>query len=251
MTARMRIDGVDISRHQGDTKIDWRALKAAGVKWMYHKATEGSTFKDEHYQPRRLEAMKNGMPFGAYHFARPSGGDAKDEAAFFIQVAKPQPGDLRPCLDLEVMDGLSMPQIVTWADVFCAEVVRLTGVMPVIYTPYKLSDALESKAIFWVPRYNNSNTPPTRGWDIWQFSNGQYGVPNRVPGLGHVDLNHSKIGVQELLIPVKGVPDPRTGGARVEHAISDLEKAEKKAPEGSRRDTILKRALRVLKRTRR
>jgi lysozyme len=194
----MRVDGVDISHHQRNIQIDWAKLKGAGVKWMYHKATEGTTVQDVMYHKRRAEAKAARMPFGAYHFARPEKGDARLEARAFIGFAQPKLGDLRPCLDLETTEHLSGAALVQWADDFCDEVFKRTGFMPVVYTPYELSDELEKKALFWVPRYNDSNTPPVRRWDIWQFSNGQLGVPDSVPGLGHVDLNHSKVGLRRL-----------------------------------------------------
>jgi GH25 family lysozyme M1 (1,4-beta-N-acetylmuramidase) len=187
------------------------------------------------------------MPFGAYHFARPSVGDAKTEARFFIDVANPVPGDLRPCLDLETTEGLSMTQIKTWADEFCAEVERLTSVTPLVYTPFLLSASLERRALFWVPRYNNDNDPPIRSWDIWQFSNGVFGVPNRVNGLGNVDLNHSKVDLKDLLIP-KAAEPVLTRGRNVDSAIKDLTAAEKKAKDGTDRDSRIKRSLQILKR---
>lgn len=247
MTVPLKVHGVDISHHQAGN-IGWASLKRAGVQWMYHKATEGAGFKDSNYTKRRAEAKAAGMPFGAYHFARPERGDARVEARFFISVAKPVPGDLRPCLDLETQEHLSGAALVQWADDFNDEVEKLTGQTVVVYTPYVLSSALERKALFWVPRYNNSNTPPTRSWDIWQFSNGVFGVPNQVAGLGHVDLNHSKVSVQDLLIPKAAQPVPESRGKNVDGAIEDLTKAEKRAKEGTTRDRLLDRALRVLKR---
>jgi hypothetical protein len=60
--------------------------------------------------------------------------------------------------------------------------------------------------MLWRPRYNNNNTPPVQDdWDIWQFSNGQAGVPNQAAGLGHVDLNTLRPGVKvgDFTIPVE------------------------------------------------
>jgi GH25 family lysozyme M1 (1,4-beta-N-acetylmuramidase) len=222
---------------------------------MYHKATEGSDFRDSNYIRRREECKNVKLPFGAYHFARPSSGnDALTEARFFISVAKPVVGDLRPALDLEVKDEISGPALVRWADDFCNEVQMLTGVVPVVYTPYLLSEALEKKAIIWVPRYNNDNRPPERSWDIWQFSNGLLGVPNSVPGLGHVDLNHSKVPLSAIRIPKPTPPTPpkpdpeKSRGPNVDIAVDSLTKAEKFAKDGGKRDTLIKRALRSLKR---
>lgn len=245
MTTPRKIHGVDISHFQNGA-IGWAALKAAGVQWMYHKCTEGVGFKDGNYTRRRAEAKKAGMPFGGYHFARASVGDAQQEARFFVSTLKPAVGDLRPALDLETTEGLSGSQLNKWADEFCAEVERLTGVFPVVYTPFTLSESLERKALFWVPRYNNSNTQPTRSWDIWQFSNGQFGVPHSVSGLGNVDLNTSKVDLKDLLIP-KAAEPVLSRGPNVDSAIDDLTVAEKRAKDGGDRDTLIKRALSVLK----
>ncbi len=243
---RRPVHGVDISHHQGGN-IGWAALKRSGVQFMYHKATEGLTLRDPNYELRRGQARAAGMAFGAYHFARPSGGDALDEARFFVGVAKPAPGDLAPCLDLETKEYVSGTALVKWADAFCDEVERLTGVVPVVYTPYTLSDALEKKAVFWVPRYNNANTPPTRRWDIWQFSNGVYGVPNQVDGLGHVDLNTFNTGVtlNDILIPKQPVLTSK--GVNVDVAEKHLTAAERRSKEGTDRDRLLDRARRLLR----
>lgn len=208
VTAR-RVDGIDISHHQSRA-IDMVKAKKAGLKWLYHKATEGTTVKDRNYGKRRAEAKAAGIPFGAYHFARADLGDAEAEAKFFLAYAAPKPGDLRPCLDLETTEGLSLSQIRTWAKTFIAVVEKATSVKPIVYTPYDLGTA-DDGCIIWRPRYNNTNTPPVLKWDIWQFSNGQYGVPKSFVGFGNVDLNTMRSGlkVSDLQIPRKKKPEPK------------------------------------------
>lgn len=204
-TTPLRVDGADVSHHQGE--LDLKAAKAAGLKWLYHKATEGTTFRDSEYASRREQARAAKLPFGAYHFARPELGDAAAEARAFLAFARPVPGDLLPCLDLEVTGGLTQAQLKTWARNFSRVVKARTGVLPVLYCPWDLG----LPNLRWVPRYNDRNQPPTIPWDIWQFSNGQLGIPNSFKGLGRVDLNHSKVGVSKLLIPKpKPEPEPAT-----------------------------------------
>lgn len=205
MTTAQRVDGVDISHHQSGT-LDLAGAKRRGLKWLYHKATEGTSMRDANYGRRRTEASKAGLPFGAYHFARADRGDARAEARFFIDYAKPKPGDLRPALDLETTEGLSPAELRIWAAAFIAEVVKLVGVKPIVYTPFDLG-AADDGCVIWRPRYNNSNTPPVLPWDIWQFSNGVLGVPNSVAGIGKVDLNVMRKGLslQAMLIPT---PEP-------------------------------------------
>ena len=57
------VDGIDISHHNRVT--DWDKVK---VGFIYAKATEGKSHKDRKYQSYRRNAVKRGIPFGAYHF---------------------------------------------------------------------------------------------------------------------------------------------------------------------------------------
>lgn len=193
MTTAMKVHGTDLSHHNPDP--DLRRAKSAGLLWLYHKATEGVSFVDSKYGERRRAAEAAGLPFGAYHFARPDsdGRDAVTEARWFIQIANPKAGDLVPVLDFEV----SHPRAEEWSKVFMAEVERLLkrrGLVgkPLHYGPDDFGKDYPYHR--WVPRYNNSNTRPTVPFDIWQFSDGQYGVPNSFPGLGNVDLNNMRDG---------------------------------------------------------
>lgn len=208
MTTPLRVNGADISHYQA--RIDLGRAKASGLQFLYHKATEGVTYTDPMFIVRRIEAKKAGIPFGAYHFARPDGGDARDEARRFISIAKPKPGDLIPMLDLEVMGGLrSHEQLKLWAKNFVDEVQKLTGIKPGVYGSYDLGDSVKG-CVLWRPRYNNTNTPPKLAWDIWQFSDGVYGNPSSYPGLGRVDLNTFRkgFGLSNILIPEKEAPKP-------------------------------------------
>jgi GH25 family lysozyme M1 (1,4-beta-N-acetylmuramidase) len=221
-TKPRRIDGVDTSHHQSG-EHNLASAKKAGVDFWYHKATEGASFRDAKYVQRRREAQKAGIPFGAYHFARPENGDASLEAKFFLQVAQPQPGDLVPALDIEVNDArMSRAELTRWIANWVAQIQRVVHVKPLIYTPFDLDS--DFGCLLWQPRYNDSNTPPVaaepwRRWDIWQFSNGQLGVPDQVPGFGRVDINTMRDGlrVREFRIPEieKEPPEPtRTGKLR-------------------------------------
>jgi hypothetical protein len=88
-----RIDGVDLSHWQSGS-LDFGKAKAAGARWIYHKATEGWGARgavDSAYNTRRVEVHKAGLPFGAYHFARPRLSNGRAQAVFFLATAKPRP----------------------------------------------------------------------------------------------------------------------------------------------------------------
>lgn len=192
----VRIDGVDLSHWQANVKIDWTKAKAAGVKFVVHKATEGTNYVDPSYASRRKETHANGVLFGAYHFARPQVGNARDEAKYFLEHATPRKGELVPMLDLEINDhGLSRTELTTWVHNWFEYVfTHSPAKRGWLYTHYDLNSRPRGVAL-WVPRYSNAdlapNVPaPFLNYRIWQFSDGVYGVPNSVPGIGRVDINH-------------------------------------------------------------
>lgn len=190
------LDGVDISHHQSG-RMNLTAARAAGLRWMYVKATEGATFKDRTHRARVRQARAAGLPVGAYHFARPEGRDAVAEARFFLANIELRAGDMVPMLDLEDTGDLTLHQLTAWTGDWVRTVTRelrrkgLDG-KPVIYTPFNLEKGFG--CLLWVARYSDDFRPPViptpwRRAAIWQHSNGRFGPVKNVPGIGRVDVN--------------------------------------------------------------
>ncbi len=60
-------DGIDISRHQG--RIHWEELSnVKRLKFIYVKATEGTSIKDPWYEENIKNARKHQISVGSYHF---------------------------------------------------------------------------------------------------------------------------------------------------------------------------------------
>ena len=240
-TKPRRIDGVDLSHHNPVTEAALRAAKGAGVRFVYHKATEGAGFVDGTYDARRKLAKLVGLPFGAYHFARPARGDASQEANHFLKIAKPAKGDLAPCLDLETTEGLTMAELRAWAAEWVGVVRKATGVEPVIYSPWDLG----TKGLRWRPRYNASNTPPALAWDVWQFkADGAIGVPSSVAGLGRVDLNTFAEGITLASIPRVGAKPtpPQADTVRVNVAHASLQFSDTREQKAADVEAVFDRA---------
>jgi GH25 family lysozyme M1 (1,4-beta-N-acetylmuramidase) len=212
---RRTLDGVDISHHQSG-RLDLRAARAAGVRWVYVKATEGATFKDRLHRKRVRQARAAGLPVGAYHFARPEGRDAVTEARFFLANIDLRAGDMVPMLDLEDIGDLTLPQLTEWTGTWVRTVNqelrrrKLTG-KPVIYTPFNLTKGFG--CLLWVARYSDDFRAPVipRPWvraAIWQHSNGRLGPVKGVPGLGRVDVNalHPDLPLSALRLRPAGRP---------------------------------------------
>jgi GH25 family lysozyme M1 (1,4-beta-N-acetylmuramidase) len=189
-TRPLTVHGVDLS-HWQDGTLDFTAGKKAGVRFVVHKATEGTTRQDPLHDRRRTQVGTAGLVWGAYHFARPGRSSGAKQAQFFLSRARPRTGDLRPVLDLEKADGLSPGALAAWAREFSEEVRTRVGVRPLVYTPFDLQGRLGP---LWVARYSNANAAPRipQPWEdyaLWQFSDGEFGRPSAVPGIGHCDLN--------------------------------------------------------------
>ncbi len=77
----MPIQGIDVSYWQGD--IDWDAVRDAGVRFAFIKATEGGDHLDPKFLENWYAAKRAGIARGAYHFiywCRP----ANEQALWFM-----------------------------------------------------------------------------------------------------------------------------------------------------------------------
>ncbi|HXJ64156.1 MAG TPA: glycoside hydrolase family 25 protein, partial [Actinomycetota bacterium] len=239
-TSGSMLPGIDVSHHNGT--VDWQQVKAAGYKFAFAKATEGTGFVDPLYAANRSGTAAAHMAFGAYHFARPSGStsdaiaaDAKAEADWFIDNAKPKPGDLLPVLDLETSGGLSIPHLQAWTWGFLNEVVARIHERPIIYSgnyfwaTYMGDTTQYADAGFkllWVPHWTTDPQPrvPAKdwgglGWTFWQYT--ATGTVPGVTGARSVDLdrfNGTDLTSVEMGIPPTNATPPSVSGTAEETA---------------------------------
>ena len=188
------VQGIDISRYQG--RIDFAAARAAGTRFVFMKATEGSDHVDPNFRANWEAAKRAGMPRGAYHFMTWCS-LARDQAAWFKSVVPPDPDQLPPVLDLEWNHQSSCNQKFSHEDMMekiklmLTEMEAHTGKVPLIYTDIPFHrDVLEGLYFdngFWLRsvaaephhRYHN------RDFTFWQWT--QTGT---MPGIkGEVDRN--------------------------------------------------------------
>ncbi len=207
--------GIDVSHHQGT--IDWKKVKAAGVQFVFLKATEGETYVDNLYASNRAGAKAVGIPCGAYHFFRPKASLTAQIDNFVKTVGKLQPGDLPPVLDIEVPADwkdiaikVRVQMILDWL----SAVEKKLGVKPLIYINNPMArDELASAAALgnyklWLAHYTDRPAPrvpaPWAGWTFWQYS--ELGVVDGVPSQS-CDMNRfagTNADLQRLLVPAKG-----------------------------------------------
>ena len=201
------LTGVDVAsyQHPGGAPIDWVKVRAAGHSYALVKATEGTTYTNPYFVDDWTGAGAAGLYRGAYHYARPAlpYSTALDQARYFVSKAGSMTGrlDIGAVLDLEEKGRLTRTQLATWTRTWLAEVTRLTGRPPMIYTGYYFwKDAvgnptdIGSTYRLWLASYPDDPNSTTfrplvpAGWSNWTFW--QYRSDGTVPGIGwRVDMN--------------------------------------------------------------
>jgi len=189
------VHGIDVSRYQGD--VDWQAVKSAGTKFAFIKATEGGDYIDEKFHHNWRNARSAGVPRGAYHFmywCRP----AREQAEWFRQNVPTDRDALPPVLDLE-WNGhsktcprkLPRDEALAKINVMLAAMEEHTGKKPIIYTDITFhKEVLEGELpehSFWLRSVaaEPHEKYDSRPWSMWQFT-----TTGRVPGIaGDVDRN--------------------------------------------------------------
>jgi lysozyme len=191
--------GIDVSHWQG--RPTWKKVKADGVRFVIAKATEGQTHVDTQYARNKRRADALGIPFTAYHYARPdrTTNDARREANHFVRTANLKGRHILPVLDLEETGGLGPKALIAWTRDWVQQVEKKLGVKPIIYTsPSFWRDRLNDTRWFanngyrlWVAHWHVSEprVPASnwggRGWTFWQVTD-----CGRVAGIsGCVDID--------------------------------------------------------------
>ncbi len=129
------LQGIDVSSWQG--KPRWADVKNAGIRFVIVRATFSNAGLDAQYVRNRTLLRKLGIPFTAYHHAKPdaSVGDAVAEADHFVDVAGLNGNNLLPALDLKTHGELSAEMLQDWVKAWLARVEERLGVKPMIYAP--------------------------------------------------------------------------------------------------------------------
>ena len=191
--------GVDTSiwQHPGGAPIDWKTAAGAGTSFAFIKATDGVSPGNDFYETDVEQARAAGIVVGSYHKAHPAQ-DATQQARVFARQLQSVGGpQLPPVLDIEIDEGLSPAQLVTWTRTFLTETQRLTGRTPIVYTYryfwlLKMGNTTEFTSYpLWIAEYGKPEPtfPLVGGWTEWTFWQ-RAGNDGRHPGFSTaIDLN--------------------------------------------------------------
>ncbi|HEY5984413.1 MAG TPA: GH25 family lysozyme [Anaerolineales bacterium] len=194
--------GLDVSIWQAE--IDWKRVRAAGVRFALIKATEGVAYTDSTFVHNWRGAGANGILRGAYCFFHPNQ-DARQQAEKFVRTVREQGGEpeLPSAIDLEVTDGVPAKRIIAGVKVWLDEVEQRLGRRPLIYSGVDFLDTSFTEQgkppawaaayplwLGWFPRKYAPGMAPLmpKGWSAWRFW--QYSGKGRVDGIdAAVDLD--------------------------------------------------------------
>lgn len=188
------IHGIDISHYQGE--INWDRLRSNAMidgcplRFIFIKATEGSSNIDENFNENFEQAREFGFVRGAYHFWS-NNSSARAQAYYFLKMVHLEEGDLPPVLDIEHKPANQSTEdfqrdVLTWLHI----VEDKYHVKPILYTYYKFKERYLSAPVFddypyWIAHYYVDKVEYKGKWKFWQHTDA-----GELPGInGRVDLD--------------------------------------------------------------
>ncbi|PFH48036.1 glycoside hydrolase family 25 protein [Amanita thiersii Skay4041] len=173
--------GIDVSGFQPN--VDFNAVKANGISFVYIKATEGTTFISSSFSNQYIGATNAGLIRGAYHFAHPDSSSGATQANFFLAHGGGWSGDgitLPGVLDIEYNPngaecyGLSASAMVSWVQDFSNTYVANTGRFPDWWTTCTgNSGAFGTNNPLWIAHYASTIGTIPAGFPFatfWQYA---------------------------------------------------------------------------------
>lgn len=196
------VAGIDVASWQGSP--DWRKVAAAGVGFVYIKASEGASSSYPSLNSHYSGARAAGLAVGLYHYARVSKSPEANADSFAAQINRlgAVAGHLPPCLDLEEGSG----NLAGWADAFIRRLRLKTGCKKVmLYTGTSFFNThlgegwMDNDVSLWIAHYGKPPGKP--GYMSPRVSMHQYSQTGQVAGIaGPVDLDVAIWPLEKLIV---------------------------------------------------
>ncbi len=197
------VKGVDVSHH--NPILNWKELESQNIHFAYIKATEGTDHDDRNYKYNYELAKENNVKIGSYHFYS-FGVSGHDQARHFIRVARCEPGDLVPAIDIEhspanpyTKDTVFFNLIIRELTVLENELYEYYGVHPLMYTNrdcYKLyvEKYFPGNRVWISSPEEEPEDKDVKNWVIWQFTH-----KGKLPDIAeNVDFNYFRYSYDRL-----------------------------------------------------
>ncbi|HXP51678.1 MAG TPA: GH25 family lysozyme [Bacteroidia bacterium] len=195
------VKGFDCS-HQND--LNWNNI-SPDVKFIYHKATQGGSFKDPAFNQRWQHLKTTDLLRGAYHFLTATN-TAQEQADNFLSLGIDfsKPGVLPPMIDIEDQVPASLNSGITQNKP--AFIQLATDWINIVEAATKRKVVIYSYKNFFAEYLNNHSWPNNplwlasyqaeqpglpigyNSWQFWQYS--QYGKISGEAIGGDLDLDY-------------------------------------------------------------
>lgn len=193
--------GIDVSRYQ--KKVDWKLVsdmrdQGQRISFAIVKATEGTHMIDSRFDDNWEKIKEVGLLRGAYLYFH-TNRKGEEQAAYFIEQVRLEPGDLPPVIDIEEAHGRSKAQIQEELKACLDALEKEYGVKPMIYSNVQFYNKYIGDVFneypFWAAHYERCNAPGCeRPWTLWQHH-----CNGHVNGIdAEVDFNVVNGGMNEL-----------------------------------------------------
>lgn len=189
--SRYPVAGIDLSAHNGLPDFD--SVAAAGISFVYLKASEGEDFLDQAFVRNYICARDAGLAVGAYHFFR-FDCDGHRQALNLLRAIEGCRLDMPVAIDIEESGNpasFATDFIISRLEAMVATL-RENGTDVMIYTNkngygrfYRsIFAGTPDKPGLWICSFTDPPIPRSQ-WVMWQHSH-----ISRVPGIeGKVDMN--------------------------------------------------------------
>lgn len=166
----MSLNGIDIASYQASLVPS----AMTGTDFIIIKTTQGTGYINPTWRKQADQTLAAGKLLGLYHYI--AGGSAAAEAAYFVSAAKPYVGKAVLALDWEPGQNRAWGNL-AYLESVAREVIRLTGVKPLIYVSANVYGAVAPLAKrldcgLWVAQY--ATTDATYGYQAHPWREGAY-----------------------------------------------------------------------------
>ncbi len=180
--------GIDISKYQGT--VNFKSVRAAGVRYIFVRATEGNTYQDPDFKSNFASARANGLAVSAYHFYETN--DAPDtQLENYTSLVSLHPGDLPPVIDIEKLHNQDQSDLTENLKTFLSGLESHYKVKPIIYSGRNFSNAYLTEFgdyPLWLAEYGVDIPRLPTGWNDWTFW--QWSQSSTIKGIdGTVDAD--------------------------------------------------------------
>jgi lysozyme len=190
------VKGLDVSHW--NPNVDFGRAAELGVRFVFIKASQGLTMRDDHFATHAANARAAGIAVGAYHFFDYRK-DGRRQARHFLGTLRSSTGldQLLPLVvDVETLSTLGRPNRArarARLHALLDELYRQTGRYPMIYTSRHMWKQVVGEPLgfgsypLWVACWKCETLHMPRGWSSWRFW--QFGQFRFGRGLPRLDGN--------------------------------------------------------------